>query len=491
MFVCSPVEPPRPVRSEPSWSCLCHGPAFTRLNGLMTARFSRRAFMGAAAAGAAAVTFDPGDAVARVPAPPPTPVAFTNLRLFDGRSDALRQGLRVVIEGQRIRAVEADGQPLPPGIQLIDCGGRTLMPGLIDAHYHIMLASVDLGTAFTADAGYLNLLAAGEAERVLMRGFTSIRDLAGPSFGLKRAIDTGLVPGPRIWPCGAMISQTSGHGDYRATVELPSSRLSPLSRGEQMGGGAIADGVTEVLRRSREQLMLGATQLKLSAGGGVASNHDPLDVSQYTEAEFRAAVDAAENWGTYVTVHAYTPRAIQTAIRGGVRCIDHGHLMDERTAEIMAERDIWLSIQPFLDDEDAVSFPEGSANRAKYLQMVRGTDVAYGLAKTHRLKTAWGTDALFDARLAARQGAQLAKMTRWYMPAEALRMATGTNAELLAMSGPRNPYPAPVGVVEAGAMADLLLVDGDPIANIRLIEEPERTLKVIMKDGRIFKNTLG
>jgi imidazolonepropionase-like amidohydrolase len=165
--------------------------------------------------------------------------------------------------------------------------------------------------------------------------------------------------------------------------------------------------------------------------------------------------------------------------------------MDERTAEIMAEKDIWLSIQPFLDDQDAVSFPEGSANRAKYLQMVRGTDVAYGLAKKHRLKTAWGTDALFDARLAARQGAQLAKMTRWYTPAEALRMATGTNAELLAMSGPRNPYPAPVGVVEEGAMADLLLVDGDPIANIRLIEEPERTLKVIMKDGRIFKNTLG
>lgn len=491
MFVCSPVEPSNPTPSESSWSCLCHGPAFTRLNALMTARFSRRAFMGAAAAGAAAMAFAPRDAGARVPAPPTTPVAFTNLRLYDGRSDTLRAGLRVVVEGQRIRAVEPDAQALPPGTRVIDCGGRTLMPGLIDAHYHVMLASVDLATAFSADAGYLNLLAAGEAERMLMRGFTSIRDLAGPSFGLKRAIDTGLVPGPRIWPCGAMISQTSGHGDYRSTVELPSSRLSPLSRGEQMGGGAIADGVAEVLRRSREQLMLGATQLKLSAGGGVASNHDPLDVSQYTEAEFRAAVDAAENWGTYVTVHAYTPRAIQTAIRGGVRCIDHGHLMDERTAEIMAEKDIWLSIQPFLDDEDAVSFPEGSANRAKYLQMVRGTDVAYGLAKKHRLKTAWGTDALFDARLAARQGAQLAKMTRWYTPAEALRMATGTNAALLAMSGPRNPYPAPVGVVEAGAMADLLLVDGDPIANIRLIEEPERTLKIIMKDGRIFKNTLG
>ena len=322
---------------------------------------------------------------------------------------------------------------------MIDCGGRTVMPGLIDAHYHVMMASVDLSTALTADPGYLNLLAAGEAERALMRGFTSIRDLAGPSFGLKRAIDTGVVPGPRIWPCGAMISQTSGHGDYRQLFELPSSRTSPLSRGDQTGGGAIADGPTEVLRRAREQLMLGATQLKLAAGGGVASNHDPLDVSQYTEAEFRAAVDAAENWGTYVTVHAYTPRAIQTAIRGGVRCIDHGQLMDERTAEIMAEKGIWLSMQPFLDDEDAIPFPEGSTNRAKQLQMLRGTDTAYGLAKKHGLKTAWGTDALFDAKLAGRQGAQLSKMVRWYGAAEVLRMATGTNAELLAMSGPRNP----------------------------------------------------
>jgi imidazolonepropionase-like amidohydrolase len=486
MFSCSPVEAP----ATPARDCLCQSPAFARLNALMATRFSRRGFMGAAAAGAAALAFAPKGSAARVPAAPAAPTAFTNLRLFDGASDALRSGLRVVVEGQRIRAVEAESQPLPPGVQVVNCGGRTLMPGLIDAHYHVMMASVGLNVAFNADAGYLNLLAAGEAERVLMRGFTSIRDLAGPAFGLKRAIDTGLVPGPRIWPCGAMISQTSGHGDYRSLVELPSSRTSPLSRGDQMGGGAIADGVTEVLRRAREQLMLGATQLKLAAGGGVGSNHDPLDVSQYTEAEFRAAVDAAENWGTYVTVHAYTPRAIQTAIRGGVRCIDHGQLIDERTAEIMAEKGIWLSIQPFLDDEDAITYPEGSANQAKQRQMVRGTDTAYGFAKKHGLKTAWGTDALFDARLAGRQGAQLTKMTRWYTPAEALRMATGVNAELLAMSGPRNPYAAPVGVVAAGAMADLLLLDGDPLANIRLIEDPERNLRVIMKDGRIFKNTL-
>jgi imidazolonepropionase-like amidohydrolase len=159
-------------------------------------------------------------------------------------------------------------------------------------------------------------------------------------------------------------------------------------------------------------------------------------------------------------------RAIQAAIRGGVRCIDHGQLMDEPTAKLMAEKGVWLSMQPFLDDEDSIPFPEGSANREKQLQMVAATDTAYALAKKYKLKTAWGTDTLFDPRLATRQGAQLAKMVRWYTPVEVLRMATSTNAELLAMSGVRSPYKGKLGVVEEGALADLLLVDGDPIANL-------------------------
>jgi imidazolonepropionase-like amidohydrolase len=222
----------------------------------------------------------------------------------------------------------------------------------------------------------------------------------------------------------------------------------------------------------------------------VSSNYDPIDVSQYTEAEFRAAVDAAENWGTYVTVHAYTPRAIQTAIRGGVRCIDHGQLMDEATARLMSEKGVWLSLQPFLDDEDITAFPEGSDNRAQQLQMTRGTDTAYALAKQYKLKTAWGSDTLFDAKLNARQGAQLAKMVRWYAPAQVLEMATSTNSELLAMSGPRSPYKGRLGVVEEGELADLLLVDGDPIANLALIADPERNFVLIMKDGKIYKNII-
>jgi imidazolonepropionase-like amidohydrolase len=244
------------------------------------------------------------------------------------------------------------------------------------------------------------------------------------------------------------------------------------------------------LKRTREQLMLGASQIKLAAGGGVASNFDPIDVSQYTEAEFRAAVDCAENWGTYVAVHAYTPRAIQTAIRGGVRCIEHGQMMDEDTAKIMADKGTWFSSQAFIENEFANVYPEGSVNQAKARTMYAGTDTAYGLAKKYKLKTAWGTDILFDPKMTKNQGALLATMSRWYSNSEILIMATSTNASLLAMSGPRNPYPGKVGVIEAEAYADLLLIDGDPIADIKLVAEPEKNLKLIMKDGRIYKNAL-
>ncbi len=200
-------------------------------------------------------------------------------------------------------------------------------------------------------------------------------------------------------------------------------------------------------------------------------------------------MEAAEDWGTYVTVHAYTPDAIRTAIAAGVLCIDHGQLADAETARLIAENGIWWSMQPFLDDEDATPFPEGTPNRAKQLAMTAGTDTAYRLAKEFGVKLAWGTDTLFDPHLATRQGAQLAKMTRWFTPAEALRMATSGNAELLALSGNRSPYPGRLGVVEEGALADLLLVDGDPIAEIDLIADPENLL-IIMKGGRIHKNAI-
>jgi imidazolonepropionase-like amidohydrolase len=416
---------------------------------------------------------------------------FQNVRVFDGKSGQLSGPSHVFVRGNRIERISSTPIAAPPGgdTTLIDGGGRTLMPGLIDMHWHTMMVRPTPAALLSGDVGYMNILAAAEATDTLMRGFTTVRDLGGPAFGLKRAIDEGLVAGPRIFPSGAVITVTSGHGDFRQPFELPRVLGGPPARMEAMGGSLVADSPDEVRVRVREQLMLGATQIKLTAGGGVASPHSPLDVSTFTEPELRAAVEAAENWGTYVTVHAYTPATIQRAIAAGVKCIEHGHLMDDATARLMAKQDIWLSLQPF-PDEMADVFPPGSQERTKFQEVFAATETAYGLAKRYGIKTAFGTDILFSQALAQLQGALLVRLARWYTPAEALVMATGTNAQLLAMSGKRNPYPGKLGVIEEGALADILLVEGNPIGDITLFENPTKNFVVIMKDGKIYKNTL-
>ncbi len=427
---------------------------------------------------------------AEAQAPPPAAVIFENVRIFTGASAQLSSPSHVLVVGNTIKTISSAPIADPPAapVTRIRGEGRTLMPGLIDAHTHLMFATVSQAVLLSGDVGFLNVAAVKAAGDLLLQGFTSVRDLGGPVFGLKRGIDLGLVPGPRIWPAGAFISQSGGHGDFRLPNDLP-ARPGDFTFGERAGATAIADNPDTVRVRAREQLALGASQVKLMAGGGVASGYDPLDVTQYTVPELRAAVEAAENWGTYVTVHAYTPRAVRQAIEAGVKCIDHGQLLDEPTARLMAEKGIWWSLQPFVDDK-ASPFPAGSPSRAKQLEMYGGTDTAYGLARKLKIRTAWGTDTLFDAAAAAKEGEQLAKMVRWYTPAEVLKMATADNADLLALSGKRSPYPGRLGVVEEGALADLLLVDGDPVANIRLIEDPGKSFVVIVKDGKIFKNLL-
>jgi imidazolonepropionase-like amidohydrolase len=419
----------------------------------------------------------------------PTGTLFRNVRIFDGTSPDLSEPSHVLVRGSTIAQISPAAGPAADGagFTVIDGGGRVLMPGLIDAHWHAAYTTLPAAVAMTADAGYVQLVAGRDAAATLLRGFTSVRDTGGPTFGLKRAIDEGVVLGPRIYPSGAFISQTGGHADFRLRHEVPRGSAGWLSYGEMVGAAALADGVAEVTRAVREQLMLGASQIKLMAGGGVSSPHDPIDVTQYTFDEMRAAVEAAENWGTYVLVHAYTPRAIQQAVRAGVRCIDHGQLADEPTVELLAEKGIWWSLQPLLGDTDAAAQPT-SELQAKAREVFAGTDRAYSLAKKHGVRLAWGTDVLFDARLAERQGALLARMVRWFSPAEVLKMATADNAALLALSGPRNPYPGKLGVVEEGALADLLLVDGDPLENIKLLEDPASNLAVIMKGGQVVKN---
>lgn len=435
------------------------------------------------------------------PSPSPTPALdtgpqvsstdFRNVRIFDGHSDQLTAPSNVRVKGNRIEQISTE--PLPADADgtttVIEGGGRTLMPGLIDNHWHTMFVRPSPAEAMASDPGYINLVAGAEAGDTLRRGFTTVRDLGGPSFGLKRAIDDGVIDGPRIFPSGAMITVTSGHGDFRTPADLPRSPGGPVSRQEELGAAMVADSPDEVRLRTREQLAQGASQIKLTAGGGVSSPHSPLDVVTFTEPELRAATEAAGNWGTYVTVHAYTPDTIAQAIRAGVKCIEHGHLMDEATAKVMAEKDIWLSTQP-LPEEMIGAFPPGSDEAAKAKEVIDGVDNVYRLARKYGIKTAFGTDILFSPQLAPKQGALLAQLGRWYPPAEVLAMATGTNAELLAMSGKRSPYSGKLGVVEEGALADLLLVNGDPLRNLELVADPQRNFTVIMKDGRVYKNTL-
>jgi imidazolonepropionase-like amidohydrolase len=414
---------------------------------------------------------------------------FQNVRIFDGRSSVLSAPSNVLVKGGIIERISASPIAVDANanVRTIAAGGRVLMPGLIDAHWHAIMAAMPQMVLMTADPNYLQLVAARQAQATLMRGFTTVRDLGGPVFGLKRAIDEGVTIGPRIYPSGAFISQTSGHGDFRFSFEVPRVPGGPLSHSEVEGIAAIADSPDEVRLRAREQLRQGASQIKLMAGGGVASPYNPIESTQYTEPEIRAAVEAAENWGTYVTVHAYTPRAIRQALAAGVKCIEHGQLIDEPTAKLLADNGIWWSLQPLLDDEDAPPLAN-PVSQKKALEVFAGTDNAYKLARKYNVKTAFGTDILFDARLAARQGAILAKMVRWYTPAETLKMATADNGELMALSGFINPYPGKLGIVEEGAIADLLLVDGNPLENIKLVVEPDRNFLVIMKGGAIYKD---
>jgi imidazolonepropionase-like amidohydrolase len=446
------------------------------------AHISRRTFVGALPFIGAGLS----SLVRAEVAAPSTATLFQNVRIFDGKGGALSATSNLFVRGNVIERISTAPISAGSGVTVIAGGGRTLMPGLIDNHWHAMLARLKPAEAI-GDVGFNNLVAGDEATDTLMRGFTTVRDMGGPTFALKRAIDAGIVKGPRIYPSGAMITSTSGHGDFRELTDLPRTIGGMLTRMEQTGASLIVDGPDEMRVRVREQLMQGASQIKLAVGGGVSSPHSPLDVTTLTEAEVRAATEIADDWDTYVAMHAFTPQAIQRSIAAGAKCIEHGFLMDEATARLIAEKGVWLSLQP-LPEELRQGFPVGSVQRTKADEIFPNIGAAYERAKKYKIKTAWGTDVLFSG--AQRQGAILASLVRWYTPAQALTMATGTNAELLALSGKRNPYPGKLGVVEEKALADLLLVDGNPLDNIDLIADPAKNFRIIMKDGEIYKNTL-
>lgn len=463
--------------------CGCLSPEIQQASRRLEA-FTRRGFvasMGAAFVAAASPAFAQASG-------PMQKTLFRQVKLFDGKSATVKTGVQVLVEGNKIASVDTTNSAPPADAKVIDCGDRVLMPGLIDAHWHSLFAAVPIAMATTGDPAAIFTASTAEAERTLLRGFTTVRDLGGPTFTFKQAIDNRVIPGPRIFPCGAMITTSGGHGDLRMLSEIPRNPAR-LSIVESSGAAMIADSLGEVQLRVREQLLQGASQIKMVGGGGVSSPRSPLDMTTFSEEDLRGAVNVARDWNTYVTVHAYAPRTIQRAIAAGAACIEHAHLMDEETAGLMADKGIWLSIQPFLSVEDAVPLTGPSADRLQ--QVIAGSLVAYALARKHGIKTAWGSDMLFSPEVTARQGIMLTHLSRWYTNAEILQMATSTNAELLALSNLRNPYPGKLGVVEQGAFADMLVLDGNPLENIALINDPEKNLVVIMKDGAIHKNTLG
>ncbi len=415
----------------------------------------------------------------------PSATLFRNVRVLDVRAGRLGAPTDVTVRGNTIAAIGA-GQSADPGASVIDGRGRTLMPGLIDNHVHILFGAVSMADLQDTEKGveYYAHAALKSAEEMLLRGFTTVRDLGGPIFPVKAAIDAGKARGPRIWPSGAMISTTAGHGDFR-TPDEPSRRFTgKQSRAEKLNATFIVDGRDEVLTASRENLRMGASQLKLAAGGGTSSAYDPIDVTQFTLDEMRAGVEAADDWNTYVTVHAYTDKSVRRAMAAGVRCVEHGQLLDAQTLRLMAEQGVWLSGQYLVPNNDSMPL----ARREKRKGIVEGNERVWPEAKRAGVELAWGTDFLFEPKENVKQNSMLLSLRKWFSPAELLRLVTLDNAGLLALSGPRSPYAGQLGVVQPDALADLILVDGDPLTNIDLIADPGKNFAVIMKDGVIYKN---
>lgn len=417
-------------------------------------------------------------------AQPSRETLFRDVRVLDVVNGRLGDRTDVLVKGNVIAAIGASAKASQDA-KIISGNGRTLMPGLIDVHVHLTFGALPLAGLYDPNttADQIGAAAGKSAADMLLRGFTAVRDMGGPIFPLKRAIDAGKVPGPRVWPSGAVISQTSGHGDFRTPAERSRRFFGKPARAEEEGATFIADGRDEVLTATRENLRMGASQIKIMGGGGTSSAYDPIDVTQYTLDEMKAAVDAASDWNTYVAVHAYTPRAVRRAIEAGVRCIEHGQLLDEATVTLMAQKGVWLSAQNLIPDTPSMT----AERRAKRKGVLDGAANVWQWAKKHRVKLAWGTDILFEPELNSEQNRLILPLKRWFTAAEILKLVTYDNARLLALSGPRSPYPGKLGVVETGALADLLLVEGNPLMDIDVIADPQKNFTVIMKDGVIYK----
>ena len=414
-------------------------------------------------------------------------VLIRNVSVWDGTSDQPIANQSVLIEGNLIKLI-GDNPPAGTAATLIDGGGRVLIPGIIDAHTHLALP-LPKEKLRTEDQGYVAALSVKAANSVLMHGWTTVRDIGGPSQGLAKAIDEGIVPGPRVYTSAMIISQTSGHGDFRLLNDLHPN-MGGTNNSIAQRYTLLADGPAEVKRAVRESLRHGATAIKVMAGGGISSDYDPIDTTQYSVNELRAAVEAAEQWNTYVAVHAYTDAAVRNALEAGVKVIEHGHLLSEDTLKLLKKKGAFLSSQSFGFVRRYIK-PGQSGRAGKAGEVMAGTDNLMMTARKLGIPVAFGTDAFGSLR--AYEGAvnEFGYRLRWFTSLEILKQATSHNAKLLELTGPRNPYQdGPLGVIQEGAYADLLVVEGNPLEDIRVLEDYENNIRLIMKDGVVYKNTL-
>ena len=423
----------------------------------------------------------------------PASVLFTNVNVFNGIDDRLYEDHSVLVVGNLIKSISSEQITPPENTTVIDGEGMTLMPGIIEAHGHVGLpiSPGEIGT--TQDWQYAAIRTTGVAKRYLDHGWTTVRDVGGMVSGIKKAIDEGHVPGPRIYPSGMYVSQTSGHGDFRRYSDPHPNTMTDTPFFYQYYGH-IADGVPEVQRAVREELRKGAVHIKVMAGGGISSAYDPIHTSQYSLAELQAAVEAAADWGTYVLVHAYTDKSVLRSIDAGVKVIEHGQLITEETARKMAEKDVWLSTQVLYATEEPtpeqIAAAGGETAYLKWKSVSDGTSTSIALAKKYGIKIAFGTD-LWGPAMDVGIANEFMARKPFFSNAEILSQATSQNGELLQLTGPLNPYPdGPIGVIVVGAYADVLLVDGNPLENIEIMLDPNENLAVIMKDGEIYKNML-
>jgi imidazolonepropionase-like amidohydrolase len=420
-----------------------------------------------------------------------------NVDVFDGKHSELKKNVKIVIEDNLVKEITSDEINESSFAEVIDGKGKVAIPGLTDAHVHLSHnTSEDIDTVRVDE---MAVRSTKVAKDMLLRGFTTVRDAGGITYGLKKNIDNGFLDGPRIFPSNAYISQTCGHGDTRgsrAAQRLPDGNYTSPSI--QNGFSAIADGVPEVLRAVREQLFLGASQIKLMAAGGISSKYDPLQTIQFTFEEMKAAVDAASDYGTYVMTHLYTPEAMQRAVKAGVKSLEHTTLMDDETGRIIADNDVWVMPGPQagrpqseFQKEGVELTPQQKALFKKAELVRKGNDICTEVINKYNLKIVFGTDSFGDPEFfSKRQLEDFSYFKKRFGSFKGLVAATGNANELFKLSTYQNPYPdGKIGVLETGAYADILIVEGNPVEDLEILADVNN-IKVIIKDAKVYKNEL-